>query len=313
MGNGLKLLRRSDATRVVSGWNSCFPYDKISEEKFNHAIFNDANFESAGNMIAVENQKIIGFVASVARDGITGRDGAGTIEEKDFGYIKGLFVMNEYRDSRVRKDLLNEALEYLKSKDKKIAKIGQYTGKYLSPGIDMRYEEELEFLRKSGFKEIDAEEDVKINLEVFEPSDYQEQTMKRVAEMRVVITPYKTQFLDMMRDFVRRIKYPRWFPERWKSSFQQKDHYHLVARQGSTIVGWARFFKESKRWWFGPIAVLEDLRQKGIGSCLLVESVLKMKELGALEATAGWANVPFYVKNGWRTSRRYLVLQKPLI
>ncbi len=137
--------------------------------------------------------------------------------------------------------------------------------------------------------------------------------MKRVADSRIIIKPYQTKFLDMMRDFVRKVNYPQWFPERWESSFQKKDHYHLVARRESTIVGWARFFKESECWWFGPIAVLEDLRQKGIGTCLLLESVLQMKALGAPEVTAGWANVPFYVKSGWRTSRRYSVLQKTLI
>ncbi len=142
------MLRRSDVARVVSGWNSSFLHDRISEEKFKDTVFDDANYENAGNIVAVENQKIIGFAAAVTREGITGQNGAGTIEEKDFGYIKGLFVLDEYRDLRVRKDLLNQALEFLKSKDKKIAKIGQYTGKYFSPGIDIRYEEDLIFSKE---------------------------------------------------------------------------------------------------------------------------------------------------------------------
>lgn len=307
------MLRRSDIAKVVLGWNSCLLYDRISEEKFENTVFDDPNYEKVGNVVAVENQGVIGFVAAVAREGIVGRDGAGTVEEKDFGYIKGLFVLNEYRESGIRSVLLNQALEHLRSKGKKIAKVGQYTGSYFSPGIDIRYEEDLEFFRKSGFREVDAEEDVKIDLEFFKPTDYQNQAMRRAANSGVIIKSYQTRFLDKMRDFARRLNYPQWFPEGWESSFQKKDHYHLVAMRESEIVGWVRFFKEPESWWFGPIAVLEDLRRKGIGTCLLLESMLQMKKLGAHRVTAGWANVPFYFRNGWKTSRRYVVLQKILI
>ena len=73
-----------------------------------------------------------------------------------------------------------------------------------------------------------------------------------------------------------------------------------------------RFFKDPECWWFGPIAVLEDQREKGIGTCLLLESMLQMKALGAPNVTAGWATVTFYTKNGWRVSRRYSVFQRSL-
>lgn len=79
-------------------------------------------------------------------------------------------------------------------------------------------------------------------------------------------------------------------------------------------MGWATFGYSSSTddWYFGPIAVLEDFRRRGIGTCLLLESMQRMKEAGAPNVIAGWANVPFYTKNGWKVSRRYSVFQRRL-
>jgi GNAT superfamily N-acetyltransferase len=63
---------------------------------------------------------------------------------------------------------------------------------------------------------------------------------------------------------------------------------------------------------FGPIGVLEAFRGHGIGTCLLLESMLRMKELGTPKATAGWAVTGFYLKSGWQVCRQYAPFQKKL-
>jgi len=305
----VRLLRRSDVAEVVAGWNRCLRYDRISAEKFERTIFEDPNYEGAGNLVAVKNQQIIGFIAAVAREGTVGRDGIGTAEEQEFGYIKGMFVLSEHQEEQTKHSLLTRALEYLQSKGKRTAKIGQYTGSYFSPGIDGRYRKELTFFRKNDFKEVDAEEDVMVDLKSFTPTDYQKQAQARVAELGIIITRYRPEFLSWMRRFVRRIDYPQWFPQGWELRFRKNNSHRCVALRKSEIVGWARFFKDPAGWWFGPIAVLDQFRRMGIGTCLLLESMLQMMVLGAPSVTAGWANVPFYVRNGWRVSRRYAVLR----
>lgn len=307
----MRLLRRSDIAQVVSGWNTCLPYDRITEKRFRSTIFEDSNYEKEGNLVATLNDKIVGFVAAVAREGIAGRDGAGRIHEKDFGYIKGLFVLNEFQAEEIKRYLLKRALKFLKSKGKKIVRVGEYTGRYFFPGIDTRYKEELRFFRENGFEGIDAEEDVMLDLKTFQPTEYQKQAQRRIEKMGIVIKPYQPKFLEMMRRFAERIDYPQWFPKGWKSDFGKKG-YTLIALSRTEVVGWAEFHRSSEGWFFGPIAVLEELRRRGIGTCLLLESVLRMKVLGAPNVTAGWADVPFYLKNGWKISRRYIVLQNDL-
>jgi len=311
MNYEFRTLRRSDIAQVIQGWNECLPNDKLSEEKFEGIIYGDPNYEGDGNIVATLNRMIIGFSAAVAREGIAGRDGKGQDYEKDFGYIKGLFALDEHRGDNAKRALLEKALKFLKSKGKKIAKVGHYTGNYFFPGIDKRYEGELRFYRENAFEEVDTEEDVVLDLVFYQPIEYQRRALRRIKGMGVKIEPYKPKYLGSMRNFVKRLNYPQWFPKGWESVFA-KSGSALVALQGTEIVGWVNFHPHPDGGEFGPIAVLEDLRGNGIGTCLLLESVLRMKALATPNVTASWANVPFYIKNSWKISRRYTVLQRRL-
>jgi GNAT superfamily N-acetyltransferase len=85
-----------------------------------------------------------------------------------------------------------------------------------------------------------------------------------------------------------------------------------VALKGNEIVGWASYWLNEQEGAFGPIGVLEAYRGHGIGTCLLLESMLRMKELGTSQATAGWAVTGFYLKSGWKICRQYAPFQKEL-
>ena len=305
----VRKLRRTDTAEVVSVWNRCVPYDRVTIEMFQRTIFEDPNYEPAGNLVATLNGKIIGFASAVAREGITGLDGAGKIHERDFGYIKALLSFKEH--PAAKRKLLERALVFLKSKGKKVARVGQYTGRYFAPGVDARCKEELEFYQSNGFEQVDTEEDVSLDLRDFQPTEYQIRAQENIRNMGLAIRRYEPKLLDRMRQFAEKINYPQWFPTGWEYNFNRKSHI-LVALLGADIIGWAEFHKSNETWFFGPIAVIDEFRRKGIGTCLLLESVVQMRELGAPSVTAGWANVPFYLRNGWSTSRRYIVLQKKL-
>ena len=63
---------------------------------------------------------------------------------------------------------------------------------------------------------------------------------------------------------------------------------------------------------FGPIAVLKKFRGKGIGSCLLMEALLQMKKRKVPKVFAGYAETSFYLKNGWKIARKYIVFEKQI-
>ena len=64
-----RTLERSDLSRVVEGWNRSLVYDSVTQERFEHVILDDPNYEPEGNVIALDQGKIVGFVSVVGRGG----------------------------------------------------------------------------------------------------------------------------------------------------------------------------------------------------------------------------------------------------
>lgn len=306
-----RTLKRTDIPEVVEGWNRSLIHDKVTQERFENIVLKDPNYEREGNIVALYRDKIAGFVSAVTREGVSGRDGRGRPYEKDNGYIKGLFVLDDYWDTGAGEKLLDEATEYLKSKDKSLIKVVVYTGRYFFPGIDIRYERLLRFFSENGFERIDMIDDLAVNLTDFEPTEYQKEAQSRMAEIGVEIVTYRLEMLEKMREYVKKLDMKQWFSEGWEEGFGQSGHT-LVALKDDEIVGWANYWPNREGGGFGPIGVLEEFRGNGIGTCLLMESMLRMKELGTPRAIAGWAATGFYLKSGWEICRQYAVFQKKL-
>lgn len=71
-----------------------------------------------------------------------------------------------------------------------------------------------------------------------------------------------------------------------------------IATKGKKLVGFACFEVTAKNF-FGPMAVLEEYRKKGIGKALLLKSLVSMREMGYAYAIIGWPTksaIPFYEK-----------------
>jgi len=239
--------------------------------------------------------------------------------EKDDGFVKGLFVLDAYWEQGVGEKLLTQAEAYLVSKGKRAIKVTAYIGgRYFFNGIDLRYERLLALMTGCGYErlrdwgEICTIDDVAVDLTDFEPTAYHIEARVRVAAIGVKITPYDPAMLDKMRIFAEKLLgYEHWFPAGWEDGFGTSGH-HLVALKDDEIVGWADYRPDPQDGEFGPIGVLEAYRGNGIGTCLLVESMLRMKELGTPKVTAEWAETDFYLKNGWYICRQWAPFQKKL-
>ena len=304
-------LEKADVPRVVEAWNRSLVYDTVARERFEWVILGDPNCEPEGNIIALDQGKIVGFISVVAW--------GGEPHEKDCGFVKGLFVLDAYWEQGVGERLLEQAEAYLVSKGKRAIKVTAYIGgRYFFNGIDLRYERLLALLAECGYErlrdwgEIYTIDDVAVDLAHFEPTVYHIEARKRAAAIGVKITPYHPAMLDKMRIFVEKLAYWHWFPAGWEDGFGVRGH-HLVAVQDDEIVGWADYRPDLQDGEFGPIGVLEAYRGNGIGTCLLLTSMLRMKELGAPKATAGWVDaMDFYLKSGWQICRQWAPFQKVL-
>ena len=318
-----RILAREDIPQVVEAWNRSLEYDSVTREQFEWTILDDPNSEPEGNIIALDQGQIVGFVSVVAQ--------GGDPHEKDDGFIKGLFVLDAYWEQGVGEKLLEQAEAYLVSRGKHAIKVTAFIeGRYFFNGIDLRYERLLALFAECGYErlrdwgEIYTIEDVAVDLTDFEPTAYHAEARKRVAAIGVKITPYDPAMLDKMRTFVEKLAYWWWFPTGWEDRIGTSGH-HLVALKDDEadathpadethpIIGWADYRPDPQDGAFGPIGVLEAYRRSGIGTCLLLESMLRMKELGTPKATAGWVDaLDFYLKNGWQICRQWAPFQKKL-
>lgn len=71
-----------------------------------------------------------------------------------------------------------------------------------------------------------------------------------------------------------------------------------IATKDKELVGFACFEATAKNF-FGPMAVREDYRGRGIGKALLLRSLVTMREMGYAYAVIGWparTAIPFYEK-----------------
>lgn len=307
----IRPMGREEVPKVVEGWNEAFPFDKVDEEKFARTVFGDLNYERAGTLIAEDEGQIIGFASCVTREGVSGRDGKGTEKEKDYGYLKGIF----YEDEDIGKALLKRIEEFLRSRRKSVIKAVRYGGgTYFFPGIDLRYERLLRFLKQNDFEETGQLQDVSLELEKYQPGqgEYQRKQWERVKDEGIEIVSYRPQMLPRMREFVPGLNIRSWFGRGWEKDWEKRGNT-VVAVKGKRILGYASFRPASEgreAGGFGSIGTLPSERGKGIGTCMMDECMRKLKETGTKVVIARWANTPFYLKSGWEVCREYAVLEK---
>lgn len=307
----IRPMETSDVPEIVRGWNRSLPHDQVDEERFEDVILNDPNHEKGASLVAIHDGKTVGFISSAAREGVLGADNRGGPGEKDRGYIKGIFVLEDFRRQGIGTRLLDEAAKYIKSKEKSVIRVITYTGRYFFPGVNLKYEAALKFFRARGFQKDQTIDDMDIEVKDYQLSDYQKDARRRMAKVGVRVQDYDPSMLNEMRKFVQKVKMTSWFPQGWEERFKEKGD-KVVALKGEEIVGWASYWPSTGTAGFGPIAVLEEMRGNGIGTCLLLESILRMKDAGADRVTASWTNTPFYVPNGWKIYRQYAVFEKDI-
>lgn len=307
----IRPLEKADVGEVVASWNECLMYDPVTERRFTEVVLEDPNYEPDGTLVARDRDRVVGFLAAVAREGIAGKDGRGRPEEAHCGYLKGFFVRPEYPLEEAGERLLAAAIQWLRRRHKTDLRVVLYSGRYFFPGIDVRYGTLLDFFERQGFERIQLVNDLSVQLTDFRPSEFHRQARQRAAAAGVTVEAYRPEMLEAMREFVRKIDMVSWFPEGWEQGFGEGGHT-LVARRGEEIVGWAEFWPHPRQGGFGPIAVLPQERHQGIGTCLLLESMLRMQAQGVPEAVASWAATEFYQRSGWQICRQYVAWRKRL-
>ena len=301
-----------DAARVVAAWNQALKHDHLSEQRFREIMLEDPNCEPEGVLLAESDAgDVLAFSACVVRRDLRGRDGGGGEHNYNRGFLKGFFAVPGTEAAVAARELLSRAEAFASGAGKRFVTVTVYDGPYIFPGIDVRYQRIRRILERSGYQDTYTIECVATDLS--SPKvDRMLAGVRATIPSDITIATWDPVMLPAMRTFVAEGDMPGWFPVGWESAYAAPAQTTLILRKGEEILAWAQFHPRHPRAGFGPILVLERERGKNYGAVLLLESMVRSREMGSRSMFAGWANTGFYVRYGWSIIRRFAVLRKEL-
>ena len=134
-------------SEVVELWNKQLVYDPITVKRFEQIILFDENFNEELFKLALNNDKVVGFIWGVKRKFPYLERGT----EPERGWINFVAVDEDYQGLKIAKKLIELEEEQLKSMGTKEITLCAYSPNYLNPGIDLRYEKGISLFEKLGY------------------------------------------------------------------------------------------------------------------------------------------------------------------
>jgi GNAT superfamily N-acetyltransferase len=300
----IRLMTPSDLPQVFEGWEEVLIHDHlVSEAKFRKAILDNPNYHPNGTLVSVDRERVIGFIFSVAPGG-------------EQGIIVAMYVRPRYMETQLPGELLQCAENYLLTQGAMLVNVGGSS--VLPPGVDIRYGNLLECFQRAGYERKGTLDEMECELKGWIPTPYQQEKIKLAKAYGVRVVDYTHSTPEALHEFAKRAAKRaawNWFWEWWEYGPTM-----VIALRGNEIIGFANYWPDGTFAYgpkgacggFGPIGVLPEHRGRGIGTWLLVESMLRVQKLGRTHIWANWANTPFYLPNGWRVSRQFAGLEKTL-
>ena len=302
MATVLRRMTPDDVGEAVELWNADYVHDPVGPARLELIVFGDPHGDPDGRLAAVTGGALAGFVCCVAPS---------VAWMPPHAFLKGLCARS-YGPGGAADDLLGAAEQFAARCGKEGVHVVEYAAAgYFFPGIPFEYPDKIEFFVRHGYRQGRELHDVDVGLGDFTPTAQQQAAFQKAAAEGIEILPYGPAMLDMMKGMVDALQMPYWFPPGWEAHYSSARNTFVAVQKGK-MLGYANYQPNAERGDFGTTAVLAELRGRGIGSCLLVASMLRMKELGTPRVWAHWANTPFYLKNGWRICRRYATFHKTL-
>lgn len=136
--------------------------------------------------------------------------------------------------------------------------------------------------------------DMLVNLyDIPDPYALEEKLYGEGIRIKKALAPDRSKVVD----FSRKCAYDDYSDE-VRAAFCNNPVTCYIAVREKKIIGFACYEATAKNF-FGPMAVLDSERKKGIGKALLLRSLVSMRELGYAYAVIGWpakSAVDFYKK-----------------
>lgn len=282
-------MRPREVNGLLAQWNHCVRLDWRDEDGFRSTVLPPSGGGVA--LVAEDRREPIGFMS------VTG------------GAITGFFTAEEHRRQGIATALLEAVLRHPACAGHTALTVASHNYWCCVPGIDSRYVDAITFLESRGFVRKGLNTDVSLSLDGFAALD---RTRRPGNVQGLQILAWEPAMLDVMREFLRRLNMPGWIWPDWKDRYRRGTNgVRFVALHETGIVGWCDgTISPNGTAGINYIAVLANARHQGIGSALLREAVAGLAARGAKSFFAPYVPARFYLANGWRVCREYVVMAR---
>ena len=279
-------------------------YKPIDFEQYQNKFLSYSDFSFDNVLLARENNKLLGYIIVIIRE-----------KSKDAGFINSLLVKKEFRNKGIGNKLLDEAEKLVKSLGKKKMVVSNFlpscyewyipnTDKHdhpCAPGIRINSIEYFFYLHH-GYKTYNYCDAFHLTLKDYEISTKIQEILDENEKDGLVIELYDPKKHFGLEEFYEKLNIYDFEKPIRENLLLEKPYPFLVVSDNGKIKGWtgAMWNEESGRGHFDGIAILEEIRGKGMGKALFSSLAYYSKKNGAKFMTfyTGLTNHARYIYMG---------------
>ena len=307
--------RGSDEAQLLEVWRASMVADRISESLFRTKVLLDPNFLPEHLPVAVEAERVVGFVLALTRQVPLFLQGL----EPTSAWITAFGVHPDFQRRGIGSSLFERICERLKADGRAAVEISPYVPNYFVPGVDVKaYPGSIAFLMKIGFTVLDNAISMGADLSGFQiPPEIVDLERQREQEDGVTICPVTSGDLPELMPFIANHFGWDWFRHAQDylldlfGGSNPDQVCFLVARRQGEIVGYCQQRLER----FGPFGVDSAYRNLGIGRLLLFRCLATMSARQNYFAYFLWTGedaARLYSLAGFKRRREFAVLRYAL-
>lgn len=297
--------------QVLTCWNQSLIYDGIDEERFKQLILLDENFNPDLFLLAMNDEKVVGFCYGIRRKIPYLERGL----EENRGWIVIMGVLPEYQNQGIGTMLCDEVERRLKDMGTKEITLCAYSPNYFFPGIDKRYQKAISFFENRNYVYRTESVSMQRSLWDYHMADQYKEKLASLEKDGIHIIRYNDEYMLPLLNYLLEN-----FGAGWKRNaliaMQKKeaeDTILLVVDEQKNILGFCMRKIDGNDARFGPFGVSEHLRSKGIGGVLFEYMMQEMKQKGIYYLYFLWtdgAAQRFYERHDVKVYRTYQLYRK---
>lgn len=294
-------------------------FKELSFEGFKRTLFNNLAFKAEGTFVALDEEKIVGFISANIRD-----DNPNTS-----GYVHTLIVNKNYRRQGIGSNLLDLAEKYIKDMGKSSVRFVflsginwpwyiPYTDKHEHPGMPaVRMNSDFYlFLYHHGYAVNSIHEGFHLPLSQYNLPAKVVKQMEINKEKGLVVEVYDPNKHYGIDEFCEIINNPGFAASIKNNLKRDVPRPFLVAAHNNKVVGWtgSMYTEETGRGHLDGICVAPNERGGGLGKGLFCNLCHYLKEHGATYMTffTGLDNPAryIYLSAGFKIAQSFADMKK---